>query len=180
MNRVKISLFIAGVLSLVGCKSTSAVDDGLALRKSKPIQLFMGTCVVGRENATSLEKMASHKGFVTAPDNVAQSYLSGNKGKAWYLSDSTGSYGLTLLESNLCSVYVHQGDPDKIQASMEAWLPPADSGFTYEKELISHKGSLTTTSYTLYSGQKVLEQWLLTVNREGGSGLVAIMSYQKM
>ena len=180
MSRVKISILVAALLSFTGCKSTPVADDnGLSLRKSQAIQLFMGTCVIGRENASSLEQMAERKGFVEAPNEVAPRYLNGNEGKAWYLNDETGSYGLTLLESNLCSVYVHHGDPGKIQASMEAWLPPADSGFTYKKELISQEGSLTTTSYTLYRGKHLLEQWFITINTEDDSELIAIMSYQK-
>jgi hypothetical protein len=180
MNRVKITILVGVLLSLIGCKSTPVVEDkGLALRKSQPIKLFMGTCVVGRESEASLTQMAVREGFVEAPDEIAQKYLSGKDGKAWYLIDQAGTYGLTFLKSNLCSVYVHKGNPEKIQASMEAWLPPSDSGFTYKKELVSQRDSLTTTSYTLYRGANVLEQWLITVNSEPSTGLVAIMSYQK-
>ncbi len=179
MKRIKVVILIGVFLFLVGCGSTLAPDDGLALRKSQPIQLFMGTCVVGRESEASLELEAVRNGFINAPSNIAQNYLAGQEGRAWYLSDKTGTYGLALLKSELCSVYVHQGDPDKIKASMEAWLPPSGSGFTYKEELISQKGSLTTTSYILYRDSNIIEQWLITVNRQQGSGLVAILSYQK-
>ena len=179
MNRVKPYIISTLLILIVGCKSTSVQEDqSLALRKSTPIQLFMGTCVVGRQSPSALEASAQRKGFKPAPKEIAQSYLKGNGGKAWNLENSEGNFGLALLSNNLCSVYVHQGNPDTIQASMEAWLPPKGSGFTYKKELISQSGSLTTTSYTLFQGSNFLEQWVLTTNNAKPAGLVAIMSYQ--
>ncbi|MEP4888858.1 MAG: hypothetical protein ABJV04_02430 [Aliiglaciecola sp.] len=179
MNRVKFYIIALFILSTVGCKSTpEKEDEGLALRKSTPIQLFMGTCVVGRQSLLALEESAKRKGFLIAPEQIAQNYLKGNTGKAWYLNNDEGSFGLALLKNKLCSVYIHQGDPNTIQASMEAWLPPAGSGFTYKKEFISQSGSLTTTSYTLFQSGNFLEQWVLTINSAKPSNLVAIMSYQ--
>ncbi|MCO7191043.1 MULTISPECIES: hypothetical protein [unclassified Pseudoalteromonas] len=179
MNRVKSYIVATLLLSTVGCKSTPEKEDkGLALRKSTPIQLFMGTCVIGRKSPKALEQSAKREGFVIAPEEIAQNYLKGNAGKAWYLNNDEGNFGLALLKNKLCSVFIHQGEPNTIQASMEAWLPPKGSGFTYKKELVSQSGSLTTTSYTLYQGNSFLEQWVITVNRAKPSNLVAIMSYQ--
>ena len=179
MNRMKSYIIAILLITVAGCKSTPQQDDsGLALRKSTPIQLFMGTCVVGRQSPSAIEDSAQRKGFKVAPKDIAQSYLQYNEGKAWYLTNNEGSFGLALLKSNLCSVYIHQGNPAIIQASMESWLPPAGSGFTYKKELISQSGTLTTTSYTLYQGSNLLEKWLLTVNNAAPTNLVAIMSYQ--
>ncbi|QUJ70458.1 hypothetical protein KDD30_20410 (plasmid) [Photobacterium sp. GJ3] len=178
MNRVKLYILATFIISVVGCKATTAQEDqGLALRKSTPIQLFMGTCVVGRQDESALETSAQRKGFKVAPKEIAENYLKGNDGRAWYLENSEGKFGLVLLNNNLCSVFVHQGSIDKIQASMEAWLPPAGSGFTYKKEIIVQSGSLTTTSYTLFQGNRFLEQWVLTTNSAKPSNLIAIMSY---
>ncbi|MFY8299893.1 NMCC_0638 family (lipo)protein [Pseudoalteromonas sp. SS15] len=179
MNRVTFYILATLLLSTVGCKSTTEKEDkGLALRKSTPIQLFMGTCVVGRQSSKALEQLANREGFVIAPEQIAQNYLKGNAGKAWHLNNDDGDFGLVLLENRLCSVFIHQGEPKTIQASMEAWLPPKNSGFTYKKELVSQSGSLTTTSYTLYQGNSFLEQWVITVNNAKPSNLVAIMSYR--
>ncbi len=179
MNRVKSYIVATLLLSTIGCKSTLAKEDeGLTLRKSTPIQLFMGTCVVGRQSPAALEQSVKRKGFVIAPEQISQNYLKGNAGKAWYLKNDEGNFGLALLENGLCSVYIHQGEPNTIQASLEAWLPPKGSGFTYKKELVSQSGSLTTTSYTLYQGSSFLEQWVITVNSAKPSNLVAVMSYQ--
>ncbi|BCV36684.1 MULTISPECIES: NMCC_0638 family (lipo)protein [Shewanella] len=179
MNRVKSYIIAIFLVSVAGCKSTSEKEDeSLALRKSTPIQLFMGTCVVGRQSPAALEESAKRKGFVLAPKQIAQNYLKGNAGKAWHLNNSEGSFGLALLQNKLCSVYVHQGDPNTIQASMEAWLPPKGSGFTYKKELISQSANLSTTSYTLYQGSSFLEQWVITINSAKPSDLVAVMSYK--
>ncbi len=179
MNRVQSYILAISLIILGGCKSTPQVEDeSLALRKSTPIQLFMGTCVGGRNSPTALEQSAIREGFKTAPVEIAQKYLKSNKGKAWYLNNNEGRFGLSLLNNKFCSVYVHQGDPLAIQASMEAWLPPTSSGFTYKKELISQSGSLTTTSYTLFRGSNFLEQWIITTNNVKNSNLVAILSYQ--
>jgi|APSaa5957512535_1039671.scaffolds.fasta_scaffold94603_2 hypothetical protein len=179
MTRVKSYIIASLLILIVGCKSTPEQEDkGLALRKSTPIQLFMGTCVVGRQSPLALEESAQRKGFKSAPLDIARSYLKGSDGKAWYLKNNEGSFGLALLKNSLCSVYIHQGSPEVLQASMESWLPPAGSGFTYKKELISKTGTLTTTSYTLFQGNKFLEQWVLTTNNSKKSNLVAIMSYQ--
>lgn len=131
-----------------------------------------------RQNPAALEESAKMKGFASAPENIAENYLKGNAGKAWYLSNSEGNFGLALLQNKLCSVYIHQGDPDTIKASMEAWLPPKGSGFTYKKEIISQSVNLTTTSYTLFQGSNFLEQWVITTNGAKPSNLVAVMSYQ--
>ena len=178
MNRVKSYIIAILIISIGGCKATPKVEDeGKSLRGATPIQLFMGTCVVGRHSLSALEESAQRKGFNVAPTEIAQNYLKGNSGKAWFLENDEGHFGLALLENNLCSVYVHQGEPDTIQASMESWLPPVGSGFTYKKELVSKSGSLTTTSYTLYQGSRFLEQWVLTINTSKPTNLVAIMSY---
>ncbi|WP_054114293.1 NMCC_0638 family (lipo)protein [Marinagarivorans algicola] len=179
MNRVKFYLIAVLLILMAGCNSAPVKDDqGLALRKSTPIQLFMGTCVVGRQSPSALEESAKKKGFVSAPKNIAENYLKGHSGQAWYLSNSEGNFGLALLKNKFCSVYIHQGDPSTIQASMEAWLPPKGSGFTYKKELVSQAGDLTTTSYTLFQGGNFLEQWVITINNAKPSNLVAVMSYQ--
>lgn len=179
MNRVKFFIIVVLLISIVGCNSTPVKEDqGLTLRKSTPIQLFMGTCVVGRQSPAALEELAKRKGFVSAPKNIAESYLKGHTGQAWHLSNSEGNFGLALLQNKLCSVYIHQGDPSTIQASMEAWLPPKGSGFTYKKEIVSQAGDLTTTSYTLFQGSNFLEQWVITTNSAKPSNLVAVMSYQ--
>ncbi|GAB6261215.1 hypothetical protein L4174_021530 [Photobacterium sp. CCB-ST2H9] len=138
----------------------------------------MTTCVVGRSGLPAVEQLAQKNGFHVAPSDAARHYLYGNPGKAWVLENERGSYGLSMLATkSLCSVFVHQGDPDEIQASMEAWLPPKDSGFTYTKAIVSDSGNLKTTAYDIYQGPKNIERWVITINYSQSSGLVAILSY---
>ncbi|KDM89784.1 hypothetical protein EA58_20240 [Photobacterium galatheae] len=138
----------------------------------------MTTCVVGRSDLPAVEQLAQKNGFQAAPSDAARHYLYGNPGKAWVLENEQGHYGLSLLAANhLCSIFVHQGDPDDIQASMEAWLPKKDSGYTFTKQIISSSGDLRTTAYDIIQGPKIVERWVITINYSQSSGLVAIMSY---
>ncbi|MDP5209048.1 hypothetical protein [Microbulbifer sp. 2205BS26-8] len=178
MNRIIIYTFTFLALQLVGCASVPKKDNTeLSLRKSLPIQIFMGTCVVGRASSDAVASQALEMGFSEARSNVAQSYLRGNSGRAWHLKNEQGEFGLTALNNSLCSVFIHQGEPEKLQASMESWLPPGNSGFSYKKELVSQSEYLTTTSYQLFRAGKLVEQWVITLNSQPDAELVAIMSY---
>jgi len=64
-----------------------------------------------------------------------------------------------------------------LQAGMDAWLPPANSGFTYQKSIISQRDSLTTTRYQIFRSGVLVEQWVITTNTQKNAELVAIMSY---
>lgn len=174
---IRILFYTIAFLHLIGCAPVSVNDDGLALRKSLPIQIFMGTCVVGRAGADAVESQALDMGFVPVSGNVAQQYLSGNAGKAWQLKNEQGQFGLAVLSNTLCSVFIHQGDPKALQKSMESWLPPKNSGFTYKKESASRSEYLATTSYQIFRGGQLMEQWVITLNTQPGGELVAIMSY---
>jgi len=178
MNRVKLYFLVVLGSFVMGCQSTAkTVDADTTLRKTTPIQLFMGTCVVGRQSTEALEHSAMESGFIKAPDNIANDYLKDNAGQAWLLSNADGRFGLTLLENKLCSVFVHQGNPSEIQKSMEAWLPPEGSGFTYKKQLLPQTGRLTTTSYTIFRNGAAIEQWVITIDGVQPTNMVAILSY---
>lgn len=174
---IRAFLYTIAFLHLIGCASVPGSDDGLALRKSLPIQIYMGTCVVGRAGPEAVESQALEMGFSPVSGNVAQQYLSGNAGKAWQLKNEQGQFGLTVLSNSLCSVFIHQGEPTALQKSMEAWLPPENSGFTYRKESTSRMEYLETTSYQIFRGGHLMEQWVITLNTQPGAELVAIMSY---
>jgi hypothetical protein len=152
-------------------------SDGLALRKSYPIQLYMGACVVARAQPSNVEEQAVYMGFKEAIPDVAENYLQGHKGKAWVTSNEHGNFAITSQERGLCSVFIHQGDPDKLIASMEAWLPPENSGFNYKSELVSESEQLKTTAYKIYRSSTLAEQWVITTAKQPGGQLAAIMSY---
>jgi len=167
-------------MSLVGCGASTPIkqgDDGLALRKSEPIQIYMGACVASRASASGVKSQAKKMGFTPLSGQGAQQYLSGNSGLAWKKTSGNDNYGLALLGNGLCSVFIHQGSPETLQASMEAWLPPANSGFTYDKKIISSRGHLTTTQYQIFRSGVLEEQWVITTNSQPNSELVAVMSY---
>lgn len=130
---IRVIIYIVVFLQLFGCASAPVIDDGLGLRKSLPIQIYMGACVVGRADPEAVESQALEMGFGQVSGNAAQKYLSGNAGKAWHLKNEEGRFGLTILDNTLCSIFIHQGEPTTLQKSMEAWLPPKNSGFTYKK-----------------------------------------------
>ncbi len=165
---------------LVGCVVSSPIKqdgEGLKLRKSESIQIYMGACVASRASESGVKSQAKKMGFTSLSGQVAQQYLSGNPGLAWKKASSTGNYGLALLDNGLCSVFIHQGNPETLQASMEAWLPPINSGFTYDKKIISSRGYLTTTQYQIFRSGALDEQWIITTNSQPTSELVAVMSY---
>ncbi|NRA61633.1 MAG: hypothetical protein HRU25_12115 [Psychrobium sp.] len=178
MNPLKVSLMLIFSTLVVGCQSTENIKTRpKALKTDVSIELFMRTCVVGRESTAALTQSAYRIGFKKAPAQLANIYLNGHVGQAWFLSHASGEFGLMLLENNLCSLFIHQGDPDTIQTGMESWLPQKDSGFSYQKSLVSSIKQKTTTSYTLHHKNRALERWVITVNREPVTNLVAVMSY---
>ena len=176
MNRVITYIFL--ILQFLSFTFASDNDVGMALRKSFPIQIYMGICVVGRADPKAVESQALKMGFREADNETSQKYLRGNDGVAWHLINEQGEFGVTVLSNTLCSVFIHQGDPATLQKSMEAWQPPENSGFIYKKEIVSQSGYLTTTSYKIFRGSQLMEQWVITINSQPGAGLVAIMSYE--
>jgi hypothetical protein len=152
-------------------------SESLALRKSYPIQLYMGACVSARAQPSLVEKQAKDLGFTKANKAVASQYLQGHKGKAWVSTNEHGQFAIASQNRGLCSVFIHQGNPETLIASMEAWLPPEGSGFSFKKELVSESEHLITRSYQIFRGNQLMEQWVITVSNQPGSGLVAIMSY---
>ncbi len=154
-----------------------AKDDELALRKSYAIQLYMSTCVVGRTQPEAIASQIVEQGFSEAPKELATKYLGDNPGDAWHTQNQHGTFGIAILDSGLCSIFVHQGDPKTLQASMEAWLPPKHSGFSYKKELTSQTKYLTSTAYKIYRDSNLMEQWVITVSNSADSELIAIMSH---
>jgi hypothetical protein len=175
----KIITLVIFTFTLVSCGSNQvkSVDSSLSLRKSEAIQTYMGACVASRANPASVKSQVKDMGFTPLSGDTAQKYLSGKPGMAWSKTTSTSSYGLTLLENSLCSIFIHKGSPATLQASMEAWLPPANSGFTYQKNIISQRGALTTTQYQIFRSGALMEQWVITINTQANAELVAIMSY---
>jgi hypothetical protein len=174
---IRVIFYTIACLHLFGCASASVSGDGLALRKSLPIQIYMETCVVGRAGPEAVESQAIEMGFSPVSGNAAHKYLSGNTGKAWRLTNEQGQFGLTVLNNTLCSVFIHQGEPTALQKSMEAWLPPKNSGFTYKRHSRSQSEFLETTSYQIFRGGQLMEQWVITINTQPGAELVAVMSY---
>lgn len=156
--------------------SSHGDDKGAELRGSFPVQVYMGTCVLGRADSKNVDLLAQEKGFKEAPKEVSKKYLGNNKGRAWHLKNSDGEFGISIIESGLCSVYIHQGEPEALKASMEAWLPPPNVGFSYKAEQ-TEKNGLTTISYELYRGDSFLERWTITLTKGSTLGLVGIMSY---
>lgn len=168
------------VLLLLSSNAASFENDSNAasLRGSTPIQLFMQICVVGRGNPELAARGAEKMGFDVAPDDRAEMYLSGNPGRAWFRNDESGAFGLTLLSNGLCSVFVHQGNPATLQESMESWLPPEDSGFSYKKEQVPQGSFLETTAFQIFKSGRFIEQWMITTNAQPNPELVAIMTYE--
>ena len=171
------SIMATFVVALFAVSSVKAnTDDSTVLRKSEAIQAYMGACVSTRANLDAVKGQAKKMGFVPLSGESAQKYLSGNRGLVWSKRAPMSGYTLTLLANGVCSLFVHKGDPSLLQASMEAWLPPSDSGFTYKKSVISKRGPLTATQYQIFRSAVMIEQWVIATNSQANTGLAAIMS----
>ncbi|WP_444919615.1 NMCC_0638 family (lipo)protein [Microbulbifer sp. CnH-101-G] len=177
--REMMKYFTALLIAIISSVSQASQDsaESLALRKSYPIQLYMGACVVTRAQPAKVESQAKEMRFTEAKRELANQYLQGHKGKAWVSKNEHGNFAIAAQDRGLCSVFIHQGSPEKLMASMEAWLPPEGSGFSYKKEIFSKSGPLETTSYKIFRGAKLMEQWVITLSTQPNSKLVAIMSY---
>ena len=171
-----ILVFLVSVFPFVVAADQDS-SESLALRKSYPIQLYMGACVAARAQPVNVEKQATEMGFNETTSDIAKSYLQGHEGKAWVTSNEHGKFAIASQERGLCSVFIHQGNPDELIASMEAWLPPKNSGFSYKTELISESEQLKTTAYKIYRSSSLMEQWVITIAKQQGGQLAAIMSY---
>lgn len=167
------ALLVAGTSSY----SNENSEDGTALRKLPSVQLFLTTCVSGRGKPAAVAEEAKKLGFTEASADMEKRYLQQHEGMAWHKEGSSGSYGITVLENGLCSVFIHQGDPTQIAAGLESWLPPAGSGYSSLKDRAAQPGGLTTTSYKVFKGPTMIEQWTLTVSSEPDSALKAILSF---
>jgi hypothetical protein len=167
------------VTFLSACATSQAGEKALALRKSFPIQVFMRACVSGRADPIAVADQARAMGFSQAEDSAARRYLHGKGGAAWQLQTDAGKFGLAVADNTLCSVFVHQGSAEKIQTSMEAWLPSKDSGFSYKKELVTSSGPLSTAAYKIFRSGQLIEQWVITTNTQPNAELVAVMSYDR-
>lgn len=165
-------------LLLPSAATAHADSEGSSLRGAVPVQLFMQICVVGRRDPGVAARHAEENGFEVATEELARKYLGESHGRAWWRKDERGEFGVALLDNRLCSVFIHQGDPLTLQKSMESWLPPEESGFTFKKVRMPQTGSLETTAYRIYRSDELIEQWLITTNAQPESQLVAIMSYQ--
>jgi hypothetical protein len=169
---------IAGALALLGSTGYAGQDDnGQALKKSYPVQLYMNTCVAGHGQAEAVASLALKMGLEKAPVEQSKHYLLGSIGTAWYTKNDQGEFGIATMEKGLCSVFIHQGNPETLQASLESWLPPESTGFSHTKELVSQSGILTTTAYKIFRGTELMEQWVITVSSLPESRLAAIISY---
>jgi len=171
---------IAAALALPGSAGYAAQDDnGPALEKSYPVQLFMDTCVAGHGQAEAVASLAMKMGLEKAPEEMSKHYLLGSKGAAWYTKNEHGQFGLAALDKGVCSVFIHQGDPETLQASLEAGLPGESTGLSHTRELVSQSGFLTTTAYKIFQGKKFREQWVISVSSLPESRLIAIISYNE-
>lgn len=137
----------------------------------------MQVCVVGRGQQHSVSELALKKGMVRVQGELASMYLAGKPGLAWVDDPAEPKYAVTSLPNGLCSVFAHVGEPKRIRSSMESWLPPNGSGFTYNSESVPSDAGISTTSYTLYRGQNVLERWVISIATSESSHLKAVMSY---
>ena len=180
MKKIKLLVLPIIFSFTVSTIHASSEDEILALRKSYPIQLYMGNCVISRAQPKVVESQAIKMGFIKASKKQSLQYLNGNKGNAWYTQNKHGKFGLATLENGLCSIFFHQGNPEKLQASMESWLPPINNGFSYKKDLVSKSRYLTTTSYKIFHDGMIMEEWIITLLNQPGSNLVAIMSYDTL
>lgn len=174
---MKYFLVLLIALSSFAAQADQGSSESLALRKSYPIQLYMSACVSARAQPSLVKKQAKDLGFTKADKAAASKYLQGHKGQAWVSTNEHGQFAIASQTRGLCSVFIHQGSPETLVASMEAWLPPENSGFSFKKEIVSESEHLTTTSYQIFRGDQLMEQWVITVSKEPGSDLVAIMSY---
>jgi hypothetical protein len=147
------------------------------LRLDLPVQLFLQICATSYGDARAVEAQAERFGMTELPEDLARGYLVGNSGRAWYLEKPGEAFAVTFLDAKLCTLFIHQGDTGRIKASLEAWLPPENSGITYKVTSVPVRGGLESTQYLLQypDGQ---EQWILTVNTEQESAVRAVISYQ--
>lgn len=91
--------------SVISCATFQDSDESLTLRKSFPVQVFMGACVAGRADPSAVGYQAREMGFEPADGELALRYLKGDEGVAWQLNsqDQGGLYGLAVAENTLCS-----------------------------------------------------------------------------
>jgi hypothetical protein len=148
-------------------------------RLDYPVQIFMKACVASYAKASHVSEQATAMGFSPLSQSDASIYLKGRNGMAWHSRSEKGDFGLGLTQEGLCSVFIHQGEPNRLTESIEAWLPPDGSGFTYSKEQMPSPPELTTTSYKIFRGARLEDLWVLTISNQANSELRAIMSYAR-
>ena len=174
---MKIFVFLVTLCAFLTAHAAPSESEALALRKSYPIQVYMGACVASRAVQEQVADQARSQGFVSAGGTLAGNYLQGHEGKVWVSENEHGRFAIASQNRGLCSVFIHQGNPQELIESMEAWLPPQGSGFTFEKKVVSESEQLLTLSYNIYRDSQPLERWVITVSKQPGSGLIAVMSY---
>jgi hypothetical protein len=152
----------------------SATDDP---GKDFGIQLFLNACVTSHAHASGVEAGALKMGLTELKGQAADEYLSGRPGRAWHATISEGAFAVSLLTNGLCSVFIHQGDAQRIRSSFESWLPPLQSGIKVTPTVMPTPAGLSTTSYELRGG-KVNETWVITLATRPEMRLRAIMSYE--
>ena len=167
-------------LAVIG-PACHAATSAVQLRKSPAIQVFMQTCVIGNGDLSQVEQLAKGNGLVPATDKQAQRYLAGNSGKVWLSQPAPAAYAVAFTSHILCTVFVHKGNSQEIQKSMEAWLPPKGSGFTYVRKEISDDASIKTTSFTIYREGKPFSRWVISIpTNSSDAQLKAILSYEPL
>lgn len=141
----------------------------------------MQTCVIGNGVLSQVERLAKENGLVPATDKQAQPYLAGNSGRVWLSQPKPAAYAVAFTSHILCTVFVHKGDSETIKRSMEAWLPPQGSGFTYVKKEISDNPAIKTTFFTIYRLGNPFSRWVISIpTNPSANQLKAIMSYEPL
>jgi hypothetical protein len=143
------------------------------------IQLFLQACAATYAHAHQVASVATNFGFTEISGADAEQYLAGQSGMAWRGLIESKPYAVTVLTNGLCTVFVHEGDPEQIRSAVESWLPPASLGIVVTREDLSGSPNTTTISYELRGG-KVKERWVVTTSSNPSSSLRAVLSWNRL
>jgi len=169
-------LIFASLPGLFAASVTSASDDA---GMDYPIQLFLRACVSSYSHTEQVAAEAQKMGLDEISGDAASNYLNGRSGRVWYGKNESGAVAVSLLSNGLCTVFMHNGDEERIRAGVESWLPPVGLGIHVSRENLASPKGLTTTAFTM-TGGKVREQWVLTIASAPESPLRAMLSYRSL
>jgi len=147
--------------------------------KDPTIRLFLQICAATYAHTPEVAQVAEEAGLDELPGREAIRFLAGHPGRAWRGAIDARTYAVAVEPNGLCSVFAFTGDAAKLQAAVEASLPPASTGIVVQREDLTMRPDLKSTSYELRGG-KVQERWVVTIATDPAAPLRAILSWNRL